>query len=88
MLKDLVKDAASLPKACILTDETMQNYWVMRLINDTTAVKVPVEIGISEKNRVQITHPEFDTNDLFLDSGNYGLGDTAFIKVINSTGHE
>ncbi len=86
--RDYVKMANSLPKSCILTDETMQQFWVMKLINDTTAVKVPVETGIDEDKYVQITRPSFSPSDLFLASGNFGLGDTAHVKVINTTGHE
>jgi biotin carboxyl carrier protein len=82
ILKESVGNAVSLPKSSILTDETMQNYWVMKLINDSTAVKVLVTTGISEKNYVQIKMPVFKDSDLFLSSGNYGLGDTANIKVI------
>ena len=82
ILKESVENAVSLPKSSILTDETMQNYWVMKLINDSTAVKVLVTTGISEKNYVQIKMPVFKDSDLFLSSGNYGLGDTANVKVI------
>jgi hypothetical protein len=88
IVKESVKSAMSLPKTCILTDETMQQYWVMKLINDSMAVKVPVTTGINEKEYIQITQPEFKPTDLFLTSGNYGLGDTAYIKVVNIIGHE
>jgi hypothetical protein len=62
----------------------MKNYWVMKLINDSTAVKVLVTTGISEKDYVQIKMPVFKDSDLFLSSGNYGLGDTANVKVIKT----
>jgi hypothetical protein len=88
ILKESVKNAVSLPKTSILTDETMQSYWVMKLINDSTAVKVPVTTGIREEEYVQIILPVFKASDLFLTSGNYGLGDTAFVKVIKPAGHE
>lgn len=86
--RDVVKEANSLPKSCILADETMQQFWVMKLINDSIAVKVPVETGINEDEYVQITRPSFKPSDLFLASGNFGLGDTAYVKVINYIGHE
>jgi hypothetical protein len=74
-------DAMVLPQTCILTDEVMQHYWVMKLINDTTAVKVMVKTGLVERDMVEITEPEFTTTDLFLSSGNYGLGDTVTVEV-------
>jgi len=88
IVKESVKAAASFPKSCILTDETMQNFWVMKLINDSTAVKVPVNTGISEGEYVQITRPVFTASDLFLSSGNYGLGDTVYVKVIKTAVYE
>ena len=88
IVKESVIDALSLPKSCILTDETMQSYWVMKLINDTTAVKVIVTTGISEKGFVRIVRPVFKNTDLFLSSGNYGLGDTAYVKILKTPGHE
>jgi biotin carboxyl carrier protein len=88
IVKKSVDNAVSLPKSSILTDETMKNFWVMKLINDSTAVKVPVTTGISEKDYVQIKMPVFKDTDLFLSSGNYGLGDTANVKVIKTLGHE
>jgi multidrug efflux pump subunit AcrA (membrane-fusion protein) len=88
IIKELVKDAVSLPKSSILADETMQSFWVMKLINDSMAVKVPVTPGISTEKYVQVTNPVFKPSDSFLISGNYGLGDTVYIKVLKSSGNE
>jgi hypothetical protein len=87
IIKELVKDAVSLPKSSILADETMQSFWVMKIINDSMAVKVPVTPGISTEKYVQVTNPVFKSSDLFLISGNYGLGDTVFIKVLKAAGN-
>ncbi len=88
IVKESVDKAVSLPKSSILADETEHNFWVMKLINDSTAVKVPVTTGIIDKDYVQIKMPLFRDSDLFLSSGNYGLGDTANVKVINRLTHE
>jgi len=80
--KTTVSKAVILPKTCILSDELMHNFWVMKLINDSTAVKVPVKTGLSTGDSIQITEPPFSVSDLFLNSGNYGLGDTASVTVI------
>ena len=60
----------SVPKAALLTDETESNFWVMKLIDSATAVKVAVKKGIETSDRVEI-----------LVTGNYGLPDTAKVKV-------
>ncbi len=88
ILAEYVNNAVSLPKSSILADETMNNFWVMKLINDSTAVKVPVETGISNNGYVQIKNPLLKDTDFFLTSGNYGLGDTAKVKVIKTLSHE
>jgi biotin carboxyl carrier protein len=70
-----------LPVACVLSDEMMQKFWVMKLINDSTAVKVLVKTGLKNKDVVIISEPLFSSTDRILSSGNYGLADTAFVNV-------
>jgi multidrug efflux pump subunit AcrA (membrane-fusion protein) len=72
----------SLPKSAILTDETQTNFWVMKLINPTTAIKVPVTKGIEVGDRVEILSPKFSPQDKIVVTGNYGLADTAKVKIV------
>ena len=71
-----------LPKACVLTDEMMKEYWVMKLSNDSTAVKIPVTIGNKSTQKIEIISPQFNPNDKIISNGNYGLSDTALVKII------
>ena len=80
--KPLTPPCAVLPKSAILTDETMNEYWVMKLINDSTAVKQNVTIGRKTKDEVEITEPDFTPDDRILISGNYGLPDTAKVVIV------
>jgi len=73
--------AQSLPKAAVLTNDTEDEFWVMKLIDSATAVKVSVKKGIETKDRVEILSPGFSPSDRILVSGNYGLPDTAKVKV-------
>ena len=82
IFKHTKQNAQVLPKSCVLTDETMQNYWIMKLINDTTAVKIPITKGIMNNMQVEIVAPEFKPEDRIISSGNYGLSDTATINII------
>jgi multidrug efflux pump subunit AcrA (membrane-fusion protein) len=77
----LAPKAISLPKACILSDEVQQHFWVMKVISDSLAVKVEVKTGLLAAGRVEITDPVFTPDGRFLASGNYGLGDTAKIII-------
>ena len=74
-------NANSLPRAAILTDETQSEFWVMQLLNDSTAVKVPVKKGIETSDKIEILAPLFIASDRILVTGNYGLGDTARVQI-------
>ena len=73
--------AASLPKAAVLSDETQSEFWVMKLIDDSTAVKVAVKKGIETGNKIEIVSPSFNPSERFVLTGNYGLADTAKITL-------
>lgn len=81
ILKTSIKSAQTLPKKAILSDETQSSYWVMKLINDSTAVKVGVQTGIQRGDTIQVISPTFSAEDKILSGGNYGLADTAFVTV-------
>jgi multidrug efflux pump subunit AcrA (membrane-fusion protein) len=74
-------NATSIPKSAILTDETQSEFWVMKMTDSATAVKVPVQKGMEAGGRVEILSPRFTSSDLILVSGNYGLPDTARVVV-------
>ncbi len=81
IVKTAKTNTQSLPKAALLTDETESDYWVMKLIDSATAVKVAVKKGIETKDSVEILQPIFAPGDKILVTGNYGLPDTAKVKV-------
>jgi len=82
ILKSQKSNATSLPKQAVLSDEAQTNFWVMKMIDSVRAVKVPVIKGMETGDRVEIVRPQFSANDKILLSGNYGLPDTARVKVV------
>ena len=82
IIKRFKANAVSVPKAAVLTDETQTNFWVMKLIDSSTAVRVPVTKGIETTDRVEILTPVFTTRDQILLTGHYGLPDTALVKIV------
>jgi multidrug efflux pump subunit AcrA (membrane-fusion protein) len=82
IVKALKTNTVSLPKSAILANETQTEFWVMKLINSTTAIKVPVKEGIQSGDRVEILSPKFLPQDKIVISGNYGLPDTAKVKIV------
>ncbi|MGZ3752921.1 MAG: efflux RND transporter periplasmic adaptor subunit [Mucilaginibacter sp.] len=81
IIKSQKPNSNSLPKSAILSNETQTEFWVMKLINPTTAVKTPVKKGIESGDRVEILSPKFSSQDKIVVSGNYGLADTAKVKI-------
>ena len=74
----------SLPKMAVLSDETETNFWIMKMINDNTAIKVPIIKGIENNNKVEILKPILTVNDKILLTGNFGVADTIMVKVIKN----
>jgi hypothetical protein len=54
----------------------------MKLINDSTAIKISVSKGFENNDEVEITEPVFEISDRILLTGNYGLPDTARVTII------
>lgn len=77
-------NAISLPKAAVLTDEAQSNFWVMKMIDSATAVKIPVIKGMETAGKVEIVSPKFSSSDKILLTGNYDLPDTAKVKIMKS----
>ena len=71
----------SLPKEAVLANELQTEFWVMKLVNDTTAVRVPVRTGLQRDNRIEIMSPRFSPRDRIVSKGGYGLADTAFVSI-------
>jgi len=72
----------SLPKPAVLSDEMQKDFWVMKVIDSNTAVKVPIIRGIETTDRVEVISPQFSSDDKFILTGNFGLPDTAKIKIV------
>lgn len=71
----------SVPKMAVLSDETQSSFWVMKLINDTTAVKTDIIKGVETDQYIQIKSGNLTTKDRVIVSGNFGLSDTATVKI-------
>lgn len=69
------------PKSAIQSDEMMNDFWVMKLINDSTAVKIPVTVGSKDQNEAEILSPEFKETDRIITTGAYGMQDSTLVKI-------
>ena len=74
----------SLPKNAVLSDETETDFWIMKMINANTAVKIPIKKGIETDDKIEILEPILTTKDKILLTGNYGVADTIKVKVVKN----
>ncbi len=81
LIKKIKSNAVSVPKSAVLTDETQSQFWIMKMIDSTTAVKLQVKKGMETGDKVEILSPPLSPNDIILLTGNYGLSDTAKVSI-------
>ncbi|HLO58176.1 MAG TPA: efflux RND transporter periplasmic adaptor subunit [Bacteroidales bacterium] len=80
-MKQVKNNSVTLPREAVLTNEQQSSFWIMKLTDDSTAVKVYVQKGIETPSRVEILSPLLNKNDRIVLNGNYGLPDTAKVSV-------
>ena len=81
IVKNSKPNAVSVPKAAVLADETQDNFWIMKMMDGETAVKIPITKGIESAGRIEILSPKLSSSDIILETGNYGLPDTARVVI-------
>lgn len=75
------ENAQLLPKEAVLADETLHSFWVMKVVDDSLAIEVPVTKGIETEKLVEIVSPDFSPSDLIITSGQYGLEDSSRVQI-------
>jgi multidrug efflux pump subunit AcrA (membrane-fusion protein) len=71
-----------LPKKAILTNETQDEFWVMKIIQDSIAVMVPIEPGIKNDSLVEIRSADLTLDDIIILEGGYGLEDSSLVNIV------
>ena len=81
IIKSTKTKANVLPRTAMLSDETQTKFWVMKLINDSIAVKISVKKGVEAKEMIEIIDPVFSESDRIILNGNFGLADTVKVDL-------
>lgn len=69
-----------LPKEAVLTNETQDQFWVVKLSNTGLAVKIPIQKGLENKDQIEILKPILNSTDQIILKGAYGLPDSTQVK--------
>lgn len=72
------------PKKSVYSNEELTKYWVMKVVHDSIALEIPVEIGIETDTLIEITNDVLQLTDTIIYKGGYGLSDSAFVNIIQS----
>ena len=81
ILRNVKRQTQTLARTAVLSDDAQTNFWVMKMIDSSTAVKVIVKKGMEFPDKIEILEPVFKPTDQILTSGNYGLPDTAKVSI-------
>ncbi len=71
-----------LPKEAIMTNETQSEFWVMKIINDSIATKIPIKKGIENDSLIEVFSSDLKINDLVISEGAYGLPDSSVVIIV------
>lgn len=78
-----LQNAVFVPESAVLGNEEQTRFWIMKLMNDSTCIKVQVEKGLKTDSLVQLIGSELTISDLVVSEGAYGLPDSARVQVTN-----
>jgi multidrug efflux pump subunit AcrA (membrane-fusion protein) len=82
ILRSAKTQTQTVSRSAVLSNDAQTSFWVMKMIDSNTAVKVPVRKGMEFPDQIEILDPVFKRSDRILISGNYGLGDTAKVSIV------
>lgn len=72
-----------LPKKALLSNEKQSDFWVMKVLDDSLAVKVAVKTGYKNDSLVEIISSGLMQNDIVIVEGAYELPDSSIVVINN-----
>jgi len=73
--------ALTVAHEALQTNELMTDYWVMKIINDTLAIKEPVTPLLKNDSLVQIQSKNIKVNDWVVTEGSYQMQDSTCVSI-------
>lgn len=77
-----IKKGIFVPKSSVYSNEELTNFWVLKVMHDSIAIKVPVTTGIKTDSLIEITNKSLLLKDDIIFQGGYGLPDSTYVNVI------
>jgi len=76
-----INKALTVPIDAVQTDEQQREFWVMKIFNDTLAIKVPITLGLRNDSIAEVKSDKIHLNDLVVTKGSYQLADSSTVKI-------
>ena len=81
ILKSRHSKTCLVPREAIMTNETQTEFWVMKVVDNKLALKVPIKKGIEDDGLVEALSSDLKNADLVVSEGGYGLNDSTVVKI-------
>ena len=75
------RDALCIPKNALQSNELLTDFWVMKVIHHTLAIKTPVRPMIQSDSLVGIKSEYLKPNDVVVTEGSYQMHDSSFVRI-------
>lgn len=75
------KNALSIPHEALQTNELLTDFWVMKVVNDTLAIKQKVTPLLRNDSLVQIQSANLLLNDIVVTEGSYQMQDSTRVSI-------
>lgn len=82
LLQKESSNAMSIPKTALQTNELLTKYWVMKVVDDSLAIKTEVHPLLKNDSLVQIQSERVQLNDWVITKGAYQMQDSTLVKII------
>lgn len=76
------KESFLVPREALLTNETQSEFWLMKMVHDSLAVRVVVKKGLENDSLIEVTSSELSSKDIVITEGAYGLGDSIVVNIV------
>ena len=67
------------PTASVQTDEMQKEFWVMKIVHDSMAIKVTVQTGLQNDSITEIISDKISIHDKFIFHGAFALPDSSLV---------
>ena len=82
ILKSRHSKSCLIPRNALMTNETQTEFWVMKVVDNKLAVKIPVSKGIENDEMIEVLSSGLMNTDVVITEGAYGLNDSSKVKVV------